>query len=162
MTVEDNIAFALHRLTKNERDREISAKLDLVGLSAFRHAYPAQLSGGMAQRVAIVRALSHRPKVLLLDEPFGALDALTRIQMQEELLRIREHERITTLLVTHDIEEAINLGDQVAVMSNRPGRIKNLVDIKLQRPRDRSSTGFGDLRRQLQDELLPHDHSADH
>jgi NitT/TauT family transport system ATP-binding protein len=107
-----------------------------VGLDDFADAYPAQLSGGMKQRVAIARALSYRPKMLVMDEPFGALDALTRQHMQELLTHVWEHHRLTVLFVTHDVEEAVYMSDRVAVMTNRPGRIKSIIPIDLPRPRN--------------------------
>jgi ABC-type nitrate/sulfonate/bicarbonate transport system ATPase subunit len=106
-----------------------------VGLQGFEKSYPAELSGGMKQRVAIARALSYRPNMLLMDEPFGALDALTRHHMQELLTGIWEKHRLTVLFITHDVEEAVYLSDRVAVMTNRPGRIKTVVPIDLPRPR---------------------------
>jgi len=110
----------------------------------------------MAQRVAIARALAHRPALLLLDEPFGALDALTRLQMQDEVIKILEVEKITTILVTHDIEEAIYLGDQVVVLSNAPGRVRAVFPIGLRRPRNRTSPAFGALRNEIYRELVGH------
>ena len=154
MTVEKNIAFGLHRLGKDRRSQVVDEKLALIGLSAFKNAYPSQLSGGMAQRVAMARALAHRPKVLLLDEPFGALDALTRLQMQDEVIKIREVEKITTILVTHDIEEAIYLGDQVVVLSSAPGRVRAKFPIALRRPRNRTSPEFGSLRQEIYQNLV--------
>jgi sulfonate transport system ATP-binding protein len=154
MTVEANIEFGLHSMNKSEQRQKVSDKLGLVGLSDFRKSYPSQLSGGMAQRVAIARALAHNPSVLLLDEPFGALDALTKILMQEELMRIRAVERLTTVLVTHDIEEAIFLGDQIVVLSSRPGKVRATREIDLPRPRERTSARFGELRHSLHRELL--------
>ena len=124
-----------------------------MGLKDFTRAYPHQLSGGMAQRVAIARGLVASPRILLLDEPFGALDALTRQQMQDELLAIRERAKITTVLVTHDVEEAIFLADRVVVMEPRPGRIKRVVEVALPHPRQRSSFDFHQLREELLHEL---------
>ncbi|KAF1023670.1 MAG: Aliphatic sulfonates import ATP-binding protein SsuB [Paracidovorax wautersii] len=146
MTVRQNLALALHRLPAQARDDAISGALALVGLQTFANAYPAQLSGGMAQRVAIARALAHRPRVLLLDEPFAALDALTRMQLQDALLRIRERESITTVLVTHDIEEALYLGDRIAVLSSRPGRVIADFAVDLPRPRNRAQAAFAERR----------------
>jgi NitT/TauT family transport system ATP-binding protein len=137
LTVLGNVEFALKaagRAASEARDAA-RAHLALVGLDDFADAYPGELSGGMKQRVAIARALSYRPKMLLMDEPFGALDALTRHHMQELLTRIWEKHRLTVLFITHDVEEAVYLSDRVAVMTNRPGRIKTVVPIGLERPR---------------------------
>ncbi len=137
LTTIQNVEFALRAAGKSKRDaREIAqSHLELVGLQGFENAFPAELSGGMKQRVAIARALSYRPKMLLMDEPFGALDALTRHHMQELLTGIWEKHRLTVLFITHDVEEAVYLSDRVAVMTNRPGRIKTIVHIDLPRPR---------------------------
>lgn len=155
LTVEQNVALGLatEGLNQAERFRRVEQLLQLVGLQGFQRAYPHQLSGGMAQRVAIARGLVASPRILLLDEPFGALDALTRQQMQEELLAIRKRAGITTLLVTHDVEEAIFLADRVVVLEPRPGRIKRIVDIDLPHPRQRASFEFHQLREELLHEL---------
>jgi NitT/TauT family transport system ATP-binding protein len=134
LTTAQNVEFAL-RGTRAERVSVAREHLDLVGLSDFADAYPSQLSGGMKQRVAIARALSYRPEVLLMDEPFGALDALTRGVMQELLTKVWERHRLTVLLVTHDVEEAVYVSDRVLVMTNRPGRIKDEIPVALPRPR---------------------------
>ncbi|WP_225590314.1 ABC transporter ATP-binding protein [Achromobacter sp. ACM02] len=156
MTIAENVALGLHRKTAQRRREIVDQKLELVGLLAFRDTYPAQLSGGMAQRVAIARALAHEPRVLLLDEPFGALDTITRLQMQDELLRIREKERVTTVLITHDIEEAVYLGDRIAVLSSRPGTVRAVVDVELHHPRKRTSASFAALRQSLYEQFLQH------
>jgi ABC-type nitrate/sulfonate/bicarbonate transport system ATPase subunit len=118
----------------------------LVGLQAFAKAYPHHLSGGMAQRVALARALINHPKVLLLDEPLGALDAFTRMRMQDEVLRLWEARGTTILLVTHDIDEAIYMSDRIVIMTPRPGRIDRIMTVDLARPRQRTSAEFLRLR----------------
>jgi sulfonate transport system ATP-binding protein len=128
--------------------------LDLVGLTGFEKAYPSQLSGGMAQRAGIARALVNQPEILLLDEPFGALDAFTKIQMQKEVRRIHKVEQTTMILVTHDIEEAVYLADRVVVLSARPGRIKRIVNIELSEPRERNSYEFTKVKKQIYDEFF--------
>ncbi len=136
-TVEGNIELPLEVNKKANHPLEHSTKelLELVGLAAFKDAYPYQLSGGMQQRVAIARALSFNPRILLMDEPFGALDEITRAAMRYELLRIWEKSRKTVVFVTHSIAESIILSDSVAVMSARPGRVRGVVEIHLPRPR---------------------------
>lgn len=152
-TVRKNVEFGLEvkKVPPKER-REISQKyIELVGLKNFEERYPHELSGGMKQRVAIARALAYDPEVLLMDEPFAAVDAQTRETLQEELLRIWEKTRKTIIFVTHGIDEAVFLGDRVAVMTANPGTIKEVVDINLPRPRDgiRSSAEFGWIRHKI-------------
>ncbi|WP_437881971.1 ABC transporter ATP-binding protein [Pseudomonas sp. LRF_L74] len=158
-TVEQNILLALKnsRLSRQEKAGRVAEHLALVGLSGFEQAYPHQLSGGMAQRAAIARALITRPKVLLLDEPFGALDALTRIRLQHELQRIWVQQRSTMIMVTHDVEEALYLGDRVIVMDPRPGRIRHEVRVEQPHPRDRQSSHLHRLRDELLLELTGQD-----
>ena len=160
LNVEQNVAVGLKNsvLSSAEKRDTVREHIELVGLQDFIDAYPHQISGGMAQRVAIARGLVASPRILLLDEPFGALDALTRQQMQDELLAIRARARITTVLVTHDVEEAIFLADRVVVMEPRPGRIKQVVEIALPHPRQRSSFEFHQLREELLHELTSDDH----
>ncbi|SEP27823.1 ABC transporter ATP-binding protein [Propionispora vibrioides] len=162
-TVRKNVEFGLEvkKVPPKER-REISQKyIELVGLKNFEERYPHELSGGMKQRVAIARALAYDPEVLLMDEPFAAVDAQTRETLQEELLRIWEKTKKTIIFVTHGIDEAVFLGDRVAVMTANPGTIKEVVDINLPRPRDgiRSSAEFGWIRHKIW-QLLQNDESA--
>ncbi len=154
LTAQENVEFALRAagLAKSEIRTVARRHIELVKLEKFAGAYPSQLSGGMKQRVAIARALSYRPKMLLMDEPFGALDALTRHQMQELLTRIWEEHRLTVLFVTHDVEEAVYLSDRILVMSIGPGRIRETFHVGLARPRRQdmiASTEFIDLQRQV-------------
>lgn len=145
LTVKDNIRFSLPDNQK-KNDTLIKENLEIVGLSEFEDAYPNQLSGGMAQRVAIARALANKPRILLLDEPFGALDAITKMNLQEEMLKIWRKEKITMIIVTHDIDEAIYLGSKVVVMSPRPGRIKKIQKVDLGVPRRRTGPLFTQAR----------------
>jgi nitrate ABC transporter ATP-binding subunit len=155
LTVQQNIRFALKKsdFSHDEQDELVREHIRLVGLQGFETAYPSQLSGGMRQRVAIARALVYKPEMLLMDEPFGALDAQTRLLMQELLLDVWEHHRITVLFVTHDVEEAILLSDRVYVMTARPGQIKAEVVVDLPRPRSlletESDQRFLELRRRV-------------
>jgi ABC-type nitrate/sulfonate/bicarbonate transport system ATPase subunit len=157
LTVRRNIQAGLvaRKLLHNKR-HEVDEFMRLVGLETFANAFPHHLSGGMAQRVALARALINHPKVLLLDEPLGALDAFTRMRMQDEVLRLWQARRTTMLLVTHDIDEAIYMSDRIVIMTPRPGRIERNIEITLDRPRDRNSSDF--LR--LRGDILEHLHLA--
>ncbi|MDH1302108.1 ABC transporter ATP-binding protein [Achromobacter sp. GD03932] len=159
LNVERNIAAALRNapLSKAEKRELVAEHIALVGLQGFEKSYPHQISGGMAQRVAIARGLVNRPRVLLLDEPLGALDALTRSRLQNELQRIWQQEQITMVLVTHDVEEAVFLGDRVVVMQPRPGRIRRIVDVDLPHPRNRSDPRFIRLRDDVLSDFLDPD-----
>ena len=149
LTIKENIGIGLDKLDNKKKEEIISEHLKLVKLDGFENVYPHQLSGGMAQRAAIARALINSPKVLLLDEPFGALDALTKIILQEEILKIWEKEKTTMIMVTHDIEEAVYLADRIVVMSARPGKIKEIVNIDLGRIRDRGSSDFARIKKRI-------------
>jgi sulfonate transport system ATP-binding protein len=155
LTVEQNVALGLENapLDAAAKRRLTTEHVALVGLAGFEKAYPRQLSGGMAQRAAIARSLVNRPGLLLLDEPFGALDALTRAHLQTELQRIWKHEGITAVLVTHDVDEAVLLGDRVVVMAPRPGRIAQVFKVELPRPRDRKDDALLRLRNAVLDAL---------
>jgi NitT/TauT family transport system ATP-binding protein len=146
LTVEGNIGFGLYGLSPGDRQRRIAHYVALVGLQGFEKAYPRDLSGGMKQRVEVARALAVNPDMLFLDEPFGALDSITRLIMRVELLRIWEAERKTIIFVTHDIDEAVQLADRVIVMSARPARIQRIVAIDIPHPRDISSRKYLGLR----------------
>jgi sulfonate transport system ATP-binding protein len=154
LTVEQNVAFAVPHLPREAQRRTVAAHLALVGLRGFERSYARELSGGMAQRVAIARALAPRPALLLLDEPFGALDAFTRLQLQDEVLRLWSAERTTLVIVTHDIDEAIVFGDRVVVMNSRPGTVRRRFDVELTRPRERTSWEFAALRKAIHDEFF--------
>jgi NitT/TauT family transport system ATP-binding protein len=151
LPVWENVAFHLRLKGVRRRARLEAAQayIDMVGLTGFERHYPAQLSGGMSQRVGIARALLMNPRVILMDEPFGALDEQTKMEMQIELVRIWERHRGTIVFVTHGIDEAITLGTHIAVMSARPGRIKALLPVDLPRPRDVTSARFNDYKRYL-------------
>ncbi|MFN5038597.1 MAG: ABC transporter ATP-binding protein, partial [Bradyrhizobium sp.] len=149
-TVWDNVALGLEAqgILKAQRHR-VDEVIELVGLSSFRNAYPHQLSGGMAQRVALARALVNDPKILVLDEPLGKLDSLTRIAMQSELVALWQRKGFTTLLVTHDVEEALVLANRVIVLSDRPARIKADIAVARPYPRHRGDPYLADLRKQI-------------
>ncbi|MFB9948678.1 ABC transporter ATP-binding protein [Rhizobium puerariae] len=157
LSVERNIALSLHSVAGSETEKRerVQYLIDLVGLTGFEKALPHELSGGMSQRAAIARGLAPRPPLLLLDEPLGALDSLTRSHLQDELLAIWEREKSTVVMVTHDVEEAIYLSDRVVVMEPRPGRIARIFDISSTRPRHRDDADFVTVRREITD-LLAH------
>src|SRR5438270_4991612 len=153
LTVEGNIGFGLFRLPRPEREQRIAHYVKLVGLQGFEKTYPQELSGGMKQRLEVARALAVNPDMLFLDEPFGALDSITRLTMRRELLRIWEAERKTIIFVTHDIEEAVQLADRVVVMSTRPARIQRIVHVDIPHPRDISSRRYLELRDGIFEEI---------
>ena len=154
LTVRRNIESGLvARGLLQQKRAEVDEFMRLVGLESFAGAYPHHLSGGMAQRVALARALINHPKVLLLDEPLGALDAFTRMRMQDEVLRLWQARGTTILLVTHDIDEAIYMSDRIVIMTPRPGRIERIIDVKLPRPRQRNGSEFLNLRGEILDLL---------
>ncbi|WP_449277401.1 ABC transporter ATP-binding protein [Leucobacter sp. GX24907] len=156
LTVQRNVEFALQDepgLSRRDRADRAREFLGLVGLEGFERSYPSELSGGMQQRVALARSLSYGPEVLLMDEPFGALDSLTRRTMQELLLEVWEQHRLTVVLVTHDIEEAVVTSDRVVVMTPRPGRVQRIVDVPFARPRSLTDARRPEFR-DRSDEIL--------
>ncbi|MBY5346351.1 ABC transporter ATP-binding protein [Rhizobium leguminosarum] len=155
LTVADNIGFGLRHLPSSERDEQVSAALEKIGLRGYEKRWIKELSGGQVQRVALARALVTKPAVLLLDEPFSALDAMTRVELQDHLIDLWRVNATTMLLVTHDIEEAAFLADRVVVMRPWPGRILEVVDIGLPRQRNRMSDELAEVKRRLSD-LLAH------
>jgi sulfonate transport system ATP-binding protein len=156
LSVEQNIGLGLENapLSPEQKRSAIAEHVELVGLKGFETVYPHQLSGGMAQRAAIARGLINQPSILLLDEPFGALDALTRSSLQAELQRIWQTAGITMILVTHDVDEAVYLGDRVVVMEPRPGRIRKLIDVNVRHPRERTDPQLKQLIEDVRHEIL--------
>lgn len=152
LTVEQNIGAGLKaRHVYREQKEKVTDYVHLIGLDGFEKAFPHQISGGMAQRVAIARALINDPEVLLLDEPMGALDSFTRADLQDKLLEIRAQNDATMILVTHDVDEAIYLSDRIVIMTPRPGRISEVLEVGLPHPRNRAGTEFTNLRRKILD-----------
>lgn len=152
MNIYNNIAFGLKaRKVYKEKKDEVKEFIELVGLEGFEKSYPHHLSGGMAQRAALARALINHPKVLLLDEPLGALDAFTRVTMQDEIIKIWQDRKTTMIMVTHDVEEAIYMSDRIIVMTPRPAKVETIINVKLKRSRKRDDRGFLDLRNQILD-----------
>jgi ABC-type nitrate/sulfonate/bicarbonate transport system ATPase subunit len=150
LSVRRNIQAGLvARGILRQRRHEVEELMRLMGLGAFADVYPHQLSGGMAQRAALARALVNHPKVLLLDEPLGALDQFTRMRMQDEVLRVWEARRTTMLLVTHDIDEAIYMSDRIIIMTPRPGRIERVLHVRQERPRQRNHPRFLEMRAEI-------------
>lgn len=154
LTVEQNIAAGLkaRHVYRQEKDK-VPYYIHLTGLEGFETAYPHQISGGMAQRVAIARALINDPEVLLLDEPMGALDSFTRANMQEKLLELQRKSETTMILVTHDVDEAIYLSDRIVIMTPRPGKIREVMEIASSHPRDRGGVRFTQLRLDIMDKF---------
>jgi len=146
LTVEENVGFGLLNLATDERDKIVTHYIAMVGLTGFAKSYPRELSGGMRQRVEIARALAASPDIIYMDEPFGALDFITRLKMRADLVRIWQEEKKTILFVTHDIEEAVQLSDKVIIMSQRPATVQLTVPVNLPRPRDLDAPGYLEAR----------------
>lgn len=149
LTVEENVAFSLDKVNRIERKYRVNEAIKMVGLDSAKKQYPKTLSGGMAQRANIARTLVNKPEILLLDEPFGALDAFTKINLQEKLCDIRSKEGTTMIMVTHDIEEAVYLADRIIILDKNPGGIKKIINAELPRPRNRNSEYFNNLRKEI-------------
>ncbi len=148
-SVWDNVVLGIRHRSKAEQHRVAEEVINLVGLKGFERAYPMELSGGMKQRVEVARALAVDPDVIYMDEPFGALDSLTRLTLRAELLRIWKESQKTILFVTHDVDEALQLAQRVVVFTPRPGRIADIVDVNLEHPRDIGSAAYGELKNRL-------------
>lgn len=154
-TIAENVGFGLEMMgvEKEERNKLVSERLADVGLSEFGNSYPHELSGGMRQRAAVARALASDPAVMLMDEPFGALDAQTRNKMQNELLRLWESTKKTILFVTHSVDEAVYMSDRIVILTPRPGKIHKIYEVPLPRPRDRTSVEFANIRKSVLHEI---------
>ncbi len=152
LTVRENIEYSL-RIKKKKNPQEVNRLISLIGLEKASNMYPHQLSGGMAQRVSLARTMINSPEVFMLDEPLGALDAFTRMSMQDELLKLWRDKNNLMIMVTHDIDEAIYMGTRVLIMKPNPGEIKDIVDVDLEYPRDRTDLKFTELRRDIMKKL---------
>lgn len=152
LTVGENVGFSAN-LKKQNNEKEVDRLLEKVGLMEFKNSYPHQLSGGMAQRVSLIRTMINKPNVFLLDEPLGALDAFTRMNMQDELIKLWQENKHIMIMVTHDVDEAIYLSNKVVIMEPRPGRIKKILEINLDYPRNRTSKQFTDYRNEILETL---------
>ncbi|MDU2383778.1 MAG: ABC transporter ATP-binding protein [Finegoldia magna] len=152
LTVGENVGFSAN-LKKQNNEKEVDRLLEKVGLMEFKNSYPHQLSGGMAQRVSLIRTMINKPNVFLLDEPLGALDAFTRMNMQDELIKLWQENKHIMIMVTHDVDEAIYLSNKVVIMEPRPGRIKKILEINLDHPRNRTSKEFTDYRNEILETL---------
>lgn len=152
LTVGENVGFSA-KLKKQNNEKEVDRLLEKVGLMEFKNSYPHQLSGGMAQRVSLIRTMINKPNVFLLDEPLGALDAFTRMNMQDELIKLWQENKHIMIMVTHDVDEAIYLSNKVVIMEPRPGRIKKILEINLDYPRNRTSKEFTDYRNEILETL---------
>jgi len=159
LTAQANVGYGLkiRNVPRQQREEVVAHFIEKVGLTAFRNAYPSQLSGGMRQRVSVARAFANQPEVLLMDEPFGALDEQTRLVLQDEILRLWSQHRCTVLFVTHNLDEAITLSDRIVVLSARPGQVRAIIPVDIPRPRNvialRSNRRYGELYQQLWDLL---------
>jgi NitT/TauT family transport system ATP-binding protein len=149
LTVEGNIGFGLSGLSRTDREQRIAHYVQMVRLQGFEHSYPSDLSGGMKQRLQVARALAVNPDILYLDEPFGALDSITRLMMRGELLRIWQSERRTIIFVTHDVDEAVQLADRIVVLSSRPAKIQDILTVDIPHPRNISEPRYLELRDDL-------------
>lgn len=149
LNVRDNVGFGVRNVSRAERDRVVSHYVEMVGLTVFEKAYPRELSGGMRQRVELARALAAGPETLWMDEPFGALDYLTRLKMRADLLRIWQAERKTIVFVTHDVDEAVQLADRVVVLTARPAQVAAVVEVPLPRPRDMDAAEYLEARNRI-------------